>query len=227
MKQGVKLATMHNRPMAGRPTIVPAVPALAGSAQRDAMGKVGAQCCVPFLTTTRAHCIAGLQTRRRLLFVSPSSSLLGSSTADKPFVVRVPCFPAFLPRCALTRLPLLLNSSLCSRIHYESTIAEPRQQPLLLSILPAISPSESTSAVGSPPSDTACSKPCTSLLASIPNPSLSGRTHLTGPLVEREKIDGGEGIGGVDSAGGEDEDPEPCVGKRRQARCRPKVGEVL
>jgi hypothetical protein len=36
---------------------------------------------------------------------------------------------------------------------------------------------ESHSAVGSTTSDTACSKPCTSLLASISNPNSSGRTH--------------------------------------------------
>lgn len=37
--------------------------------------------------------------------------------------------------------------------------------------------------------------------------------YLAGPLIEGEKVDGSEGIGGVNSAGDEGEDPEPGVGK--------------
>lgn len=38
------------------------------------------------------------------------------------------------------------------------------------------------------------------------------RLYLTGPFIEGEEVDGGEGIGGVDGAGDENENPEPGVG---------------
>ena len=50
---------------------------------------------------------------------------------------------------------------------------------------------------------------------------------LTRPLVESEKVDSSEGIGGVDSAGDEYEYPQPTVGDGCKARGRPKIREGL
>lgn len=99
---------MHDRPMAlgaGPANIRAFRPCCSVPPQREALGKVGADCCVSFLTTTRALCVAGLQTRRRWLFVSPPLSLFSSLQTCKPFVARLP----LLPRCDRTRLSLLPN----------------------------------------------------------------------------------------------------------------------
>ena len=95
--------------------------------QREALGKVGADCCVSFLTTTRALCVAGLQTRRRWLLVSPSLSLFSSLQTCKSFVARLP----LLPRCDRTRLPLLPNCdcslrSLSLRDYNKKTLRQQR-----------------------------------------------------------------------------------------------------
>ena len=51
--------------------------------------------------------------------------------------------------------------------------------------------------------------------------------HLARPLVEGEEINGGEGVGGVDGARSEDEDPQPNVGKGGQTGRRLEVRESL
>lgn len=43
------------------------------------------------------------------------------------------------------------------------------------------------------------------------------RLYLTGPLVKGKEVHGGEGIGGIDGARDEDEDPKPGVGEGCQA----------
>lgn len=48
-----------------------------------------------------------------------------------------------------------------------------------------------------------------------------------GPLVKGEKVDGSKGVGGVDGARNDDEDPQPGIGKGREARSRLEVGEGL
>ena len=42
---------------------------------------------------------------------------------------------------------------------------------------------------------------------------------LTRPFIEGEKVDGGESIGGVDSAGDDYEDPQPYIGEGRETGC--------
>lgn len=51
--------------------------------------------------------------------------------------------------------------------------------------------------------------------------------HLAGPLVEGEQVDGSEGVGSVDGARDEDQDPQPDVGKGCEAGRRLEVGEGL
>ena len=50
---------------------------------------------------------------------------------------------------------------------------------------------------------------------------------LARPLVKGQEVDGSEGIGSVDGAGDEDENPQPGVGKGREARSRLEVGQGL
>lgn len=48
---------------------------------------------------------------------------------------------------------------------------------------------------------------------------------LARPFVEGEEIDGGKGVGSVDGARDDDEDPQPNVGKGCEAGCRLEVRE--
>jgi hypothetical protein len=50
---------------------------------------------------------------------------------------------------------------------------------------------------------------------------------LTGPFVEGEQVDGGEGIGCVDSTRDDDQNPQPHVGEGREAGAGPEIREVL
>lgn len=46
---------------------------------------------------------------------------------------------------------------------------------------------------------------------------VDGRLHLAGPLVEGEEIDSGESVGGINTTGNEDEDPQPSIRERGEA----------
>jgi hypothetical protein len=50
---------------------------------------------------------------------------------------------------------------------------------------------------------------------------------LAGPIVEGEKIDGGEAVCEIDGARDDYENPEPDIGERSEAGGRPEIGKVL
>ena len=54
-----------------------------------------------------------------------------------------------------------------------------------------------------------------------------GRLDLARPFVKSKEIDGSEGVGGIDGTRDEDENPQPGVRERREARGGLEVGQGL